>query len=293
MRGGSLDAAPIWTDLATFDGRAWRGKVDCISAGFPCQPFSVAGKREGTDDDRWLWPDIAWIIGEVEPEWVFLENVPGLVSGGGLEPVLWSLAQMRFDAEWDHFSAAEVGASHKRERVFVVAHRKGVNGGVQLFGGRLEQAGVEPGRQGGTVAYPCGSGLGRRQGVGCHDGEKRPALERDGRLVAHTSRERMEGNRPCGEQESYAQGETVLPRCDSLPLFPPGPDDHDAWAGVLAERPDLAPAVEPPLRGMADGSPGKLAGRADQLRAGGNGVVVLQAAYAFAVLAERLREETG
>ncbi len=74
----ALDPAPVWDDLTTFDGRPWRGKVDLISAGFPCQPFSAAGKQKGTDDERWLWPDIARIIREVQPGYVFLENVPGL-----------------------------------------------------------------------------------------------------------------------------------------------------------------------------------------------------------------------
>lgn len=120
MQDGWLDDAPIWTDLATFDGKPWRGVVDCITAGFPCQPWSVAGQRRGTLDDRWIWPHIARIIGEVQPRWVFLENVPGLLRYG-LSSVLADLAAQRFDAEWLVVSAAEVGAPHKRERVFIMA----------------------------------------------------------------------------------------------------------------------------------------------------------------------------
>ena len=82
MADGSLDEAPIWGDLATFDGRPWRGVVDCVTAGFPCQPFSGAGKRLGTDDPRWLWPHIERIIRDVGPRRVFLENVPGLIHAG-------------------------------------------------------------------------------------------------------------------------------------------------------------------------------------------------------------------
>lgn len=82
MADASLAPAPIWDDLATFDGEAWRGKVDCIAAGFPCQPWSTAGKRAGTDDARWLWPILARLIEDVRPSIVFLENVPGLCSGG-------------------------------------------------------------------------------------------------------------------------------------------------------------------------------------------------------------------
>jgi len=75
---GYLDDAPIWDDARTFDGRPWRGCVDILSAGFPCQPFSVAGRRKGEDDERNLWPDTIRIIREVAPPWVFLENVPGI-----------------------------------------------------------------------------------------------------------------------------------------------------------------------------------------------------------------------
>ncbi|MFP3947113.1 MAG: DNA cytosine methyltransferase [Longimicrobiales bacterium] len=76
-----MDPAPVWDDLQTFPGHLWRGKVDLVAAGFPCQPWSHAGQRKGTEDDRWLWPDIRRAIREVRPGWVFLENVPGLASG--------------------------------------------------------------------------------------------------------------------------------------------------------------------------------------------------------------------
>ena len=74
-RRGSLDPAPIWSDIRTFNGRAWRGVVDIVTSGFPCQPFSVAGKRRHEDDGRHLWPHIAAIVGECKPTLVFLENV--------------------------------------------------------------------------------------------------------------------------------------------------------------------------------------------------------------------------
>ena len=114
---------PIWDDVRTFDGRAWRGVVDIVSAGFPCQPFSVAGKQKGGDDERNLWPETARIICEVEPRWVFLENVTGLLTGAGyFGVVLRDLAALGFDAEWGCISAAETGAPHKRNRLWVVCH---------------------------------------------------------------------------------------------------------------------------------------------------------------------------
>ena len=82
MEDQTLDQAPIWDDLAGFDGRQWHGVVDLVIAGYPCQPFSVAGKRRGTDDPRHLWPHVARVIGECGPLWVFLENVPNHLNLG-------------------------------------------------------------------------------------------------------------------------------------------------------------------------------------------------------------------
>jgi DNA (cytosine-5)-methyltransferase 1 len=123
MEDKALDLAPIWDDLYSFDGKPWRGVVDIVSAGFPCQPWSVAGKRKGIADERWLWPEIARIIGECEPSFVFLENVPGLLWHG-LSVVLEDLAALGFDVEWDSFRASDVGAPHKRERLFILAHAR-------------------------------------------------------------------------------------------------------------------------------------------------------------------------
>jgi DNA (cytosine-5)-methyltransferase 1 len=124
MDDGSLDQAPVWDDVTTFDGRPWRGAVDLVAAGFPCQPVSIAGKRGGMDDKRFIWDDIARIIGEVEPRYVFLENVPGILTADGgafLDRVLSSLVVLGFDCEWDVFSAEETGAPHKRQRWFCLA----------------------------------------------------------------------------------------------------------------------------------------------------------------------------
>jgi DNA (cytosine-5)-methyltransferase 1 len=123
MEDGALDQAPVWSDLTTFDSAAWRGKLDCVTAGFPCQPHSVAGKRKGLDDDRWIWPNIVDIIRASGAWLIWLENVTGLVSTGGLAACLEDLSALGFNAEWGVLSAGEVGASHRRERLFILAHR--------------------------------------------------------------------------------------------------------------------------------------------------------------------------
>jgi len=95
--------------------------VDLIAAGFPCQPISVAGKRLGQADERWLWPECARIIRVVRPRWVLLENVPGLLVRG-MGDVLGDLAALGYDAEWQCIPSAAVGAPHLRYRVFIVAY---------------------------------------------------------------------------------------------------------------------------------------------------------------------------
>lgn len=99
--------------------------VDIVCGGFPCQPSSAAGRRRGTSDVRWLWPEFARIIGELKPRWVLAENVPGLLSvnhGRAFGEVLRDLATLGYDAEWQSIPAAAVGAPHLRWRVYIVAY---------------------------------------------------------------------------------------------------------------------------------------------------------------------------
>lgn len=125
MEEGKLAPAPIWSCVETFDGRPWRGLVDAIAGGFPCQDISPAGKRAGITGARSsLWSEYARIIGEVRPAFVFVENVAQLVRRG-LEVVLGDLAALGFDAEWDVFRASDVGAPHKRARLFLLAYAQG------------------------------------------------------------------------------------------------------------------------------------------------------------------------
>jgi len=128
IRDGRLDDAPIWDDVTTFDGKEWRGKADIISGGFPCPDLSVAGRRAGIVEGTrsGLWFHFARIICEVQPLFVLVENVPGLLSSkcGGLGIVLRSLAEMGYDAKWRVISAVEVGAPHLRKRVWIVANAR-------------------------------------------------------------------------------------------------------------------------------------------------------------------------
>lgn len=121
QRDGMLEPFPIWDDVRTFDGHPWRGHVDVISGGFPCQDISAAGRGAGIDGARsGLWSEFARIIGEVRPRHVFVENSPMLPSRG-LGRVLGDLASMGFDARWGVLGAHHVGAPHERHRIWIVA----------------------------------------------------------------------------------------------------------------------------------------------------------------------------
>lgn len=123
---GYLCDAPIWDDITTFDGKPWSGSVDIVTAGFPCQPFSVAGKRKGGNDDRNMWPETIRIIREVRPTFALCENVPGLIAGdhGYFGRILNDLSQSGYDARWRIVSAADVGAPHLRKRLWILANSR-------------------------------------------------------------------------------------------------------------------------------------------------------------------------
>jgi DNA-cytosine methyltransferase len=120
MEGGQIDAAPIWSDLKSFPWGAFSGMVDILSGGYPCQPFSTAGKRSGAADSRHLWPYIAAGVRVLRPKMCFFENVEGHITLG-LSTVISDLEEMGYSVSWGIFSAAECGATHKRKRVFVLA----------------------------------------------------------------------------------------------------------------------------------------------------------------------------
>jgi len=118
---GLLPPFPIWDDVQTFDGRPWRGIVDVISGGFPCQDISAAGKGVGIEGERSaMWGEMARIIHEVRPRYVLVENSPMLTSRG-LGVVLGDLASMGFDAKWGVLGANDIGANHQRDRIWIRA----------------------------------------------------------------------------------------------------------------------------------------------------------------------------
>lgn len=117
-----LPPFPIWDDVCTFDGTNWRGIIDVVSGGFPCQGISVAGKGKGLEDERsGLWSEMFRIIREVRPRYVFVENSP-LLTRRGIDRVLGDLASMGYDATWGVLGADDVGAPHIRKRIWLLAY---------------------------------------------------------------------------------------------------------------------------------------------------------------------------
>ena len=122
QRDGVLPVFPIWDDVCTFDGRPWRGLVDVVSGGFPCQDISCAGRGAGIDGARsGLWAEMHRVICEVRPRFAFMENSPMLTSRG-LGRVLGDLAAIGYDAAWTVLGADDVGAPHVRKRIWILAH---------------------------------------------------------------------------------------------------------------------------------------------------------------------------
>ena len=118
---GILDPFPVWDDICTFDGKPWRGYIDVVSGGFPCQDISAAGKGAGLAGERsGLWTEMARVVSEVRPRYVFVENSPLLVSRG-LDVVLSDLAALGYDASWGVVGAHHAGAPHRRDRIWILA----------------------------------------------------------------------------------------------------------------------------------------------------------------------------
>jgi DNA (cytosine-5)-methyltransferase 1 len=319
MDDEALDAAPVYSDLLTFDPLPWRGCVDLVHAGFPCQPVSLAGKRLGQDDARWLWPRIADIIGVLRPRYVFLENVPGLISRG-LGDVLADLSTLGFDAEWLTLRASDVGAPHKRERWFCLAYRvAGAGDRLVPITGRGPEARAGTRSAGAVVADAIGHGPqgefpggtaagsvergGRAELADAEGGRVRRGRETGKERLAPLGSEGVADASCITEREPADQADTVsgggearVEPLDGGRVFPPG-RDPELWRDITRDRWPTTPdtETEPAVRGVADGTPEWMdpslySYRADRLRALGNGVVPQQAASAFVELWRRIHE---
>ncbi len=182
VQAGFLPPAPIWSDLRSFPGKAFHGMVDILCGGYPCQGFSTAGKRLGKADPRHLWPYFRTQIRAIHPRVVFFENVEGHISLG-LSTVLSDLEEDGYQATWGLFSAEEVGAPHRRKRVFILGYAKSDDERGFPFP-PVYREGVAAGRSGGAeLADPGGEGLpdplrGDRAGSG---GRETPAGSPAGR----------------------------------------------------------------------------------------------------------------
>jgi DNA (cytosine-5)-methyltransferase 1 len=218
MEDKALDCAPIWDDVTTFDGRRWRGKVHILTAGYPCQPFSFAGIRRGEEDPRHLWPSVARIIDECDPEWCFFENVEGHMSLGA-DRVFAELRELGFTVKAGLFSALEVGASQIRRRLFIVAHADK----VPL---------LQPDRNG---------DLGFRL-----QDERRS----DGNGIADQPRESSASVDPALAADDGSGRATD--KAFQLSVFPPAPHQFERWSEILRWRPDLQPEFFGLDNGMAN-----------------------------------------
>ena len=279
QRDGMLDPFPIWDDVTTFDGRPWRGRIDVVSGGFPCQDISSAGKGAGIDGKRsGLWGEMARIVREVRPQYVFVENSPMLTSRG-LGRVLGDLAEMGFDAEWGVLGARHAGAPHKRDRIWILAvdwermahpksrrcvYKLGHRGGSVLGAGGDGETRHEEGRR--RVSGGLARDGGRSSDVRHPDSNSEPIepVNDEASRVSSVESPDFRSDRLEGQQQGGTETRTVNGSGDgSCPSW---------WE------------VEPGVGRVAHG----VAHRVDRLRALGNGQVPAVAALAWRILKGRL-----
>ena len=257
MAAGNLDVAPIWDDVTTFGESELEsiGPIECITGGFPCQDISCAGKGAGIHGERsGLFFEIIRIVRLARPRIVFLENVPALLARG-MDTVLGELSESGNDAKWRVLSAAEVGANHKRDRIWIV----GVPGGYEQ--GRLS---VERGQT-----------------------EKRITTGRPGEVLADAERNRRKQSTEifCGGKPVSALGGENVADADSQGLSQ-RPRKENRRRAIRKERETVTESgwwtVEPDVGRVAHGVPF----RVDRLKCLGNAVVPQCAEKAFELLAD-------
>jgi DNA (cytosine-5)-methyltransferase 1 len=309
MEAGLMDPAPIWPDLKTFPWAAFRDRVDILTGGYPCQPFSAAGQRKGKQDPRHLWPWIADGIRLLRPQICFFENVEGHISLG-LSDVIEDLAGMGYRTTWGIFSASECGAPHQRKRVFIMAVASGLgsaagisgslqrherqsgesdDGGGQDVGNAISQGVEGPYNNGGfpgwiqrhivkSSAWPSRPGEQQygweppRVVADSHRIDRSaPAEGREHDRQARSAGEEL-GNAGCERQEERQLPSGWSKQSDSRQTQPPLGGDTDGFASGM----DYAQ-----LCVSGDN-------RTDELRLLGNGVVPATAERAFRVLIKEL-----
>jgi len=302
MEDGTLDPAPVWSDLRTFDAKPWRGKVDILSGGFPCQPHSVAGRKKGKDDSRELSGEVYRIAEELGYPTLFLENVPGIMRFyyDNIRP---SLQEMGYTVKEGLFTANETGAPHRRQRLFILAYTPSSGIGdiarkarrklgiedvrqgdrqtctvrTQTTGGELADSkhdGLTASKvregQSGTIHDRCEEGTDNtRQPTGVHPPRNAPEELADSECIG--TQGEATGQQPTEQWIDH--------HCEEVfyPLYPPGPTDHEGWSYLL----DIMPEAQPAFCNVLDGTP---KGVARRLQAAGNGVIPLLAAYSFLYL---------
>lgn len=269
--------------------------VDVMVGGFPCQPVSQAGRRKGTNDDRWLWPHIAEGIRRLAPGWVLLENVRGILTANGgaaLGEVLGTLADLGFDAEWGCLRASDVGACHRRERWWCVARHPNRLAGESPFPfvrrpGAVAEPGTEPGALGPDrgpdplTLLPTPTAADAKGSRNATSGRTNPDTEHhNGWTLNDIAYANLwHQYRPAIERHTNTFG---------TPPPPPTITNHRSKTGV-----SLNPVFVEWMMGVPEGWVTDMdLARTNQFRLLGNGVVPLQAAVAYSQLIDRLLEES-
>lgn len=259
MEAGALDPAPVWSDLLTFDGAAWRGCVDFLVAGFPCQDISIAGRRAGLDGQRsGLFFDILDIADDCDAQGLFLENVSAIATAtasavdeaeGDLEEraaarVVGELADRGWDAEWITLSASDVGASHGRARWFCLAWRRVANTGHwprahQPLGIERRSGSTDDCPGGQAVADTGSSGLKTPRQLWARCGE--PDVRRASKAVDDTNHAVREGRGlPAGERQERADPRRAGQGADGTVAHTDGAGRGTEWIGECRHA-DAAP----------------------------------------------------
>ena len=291
-----LDKAPIWSDLRTFDPEPWRGKVDILAGGFPCQPHSVAGKRLGEDDPRELSGEVFRIAEGLGYPTIFLENVPGILRYyyDNIRP---KLRAMGYTVKEGLFSASETGAPQKRLRLFILGHTADSQLADTTRGRRFQR---EPIGQEERNISENNEPLADTDNGGGGEDLQPPELRATG-TEQPPGDSGQTGSGEDGEIEGWGNGSINEPR---LPLYPPGPGDHEGWEWLIERWPELAPTackeghdVQPEVSqvkcefclsfdGPSTEFPNAEFPNEVMLRAIGNGVVPLVAAFAWCYLSK-------